>query len=119
VPAPERDTLRPGLSGLVVVPHAFAPRHGSRGAAVVFQLSERATVDVTFKRLVRTRRGRRWADVPGSLHTVAGPGPARIVFGGFVDRRRLARGDYALRATAVDGAGNRSRAVSDRFRVSA
>jgi hypothetical protein len=115
-PAPSPpDSVRPSLRGVAVVPRAFAPRRGRRGAAVVLRLSEPATVEMTLKR----RRGRGWVPVRGTLRVAGGPGPARLVFGGFVDGRRLAPGVYALRAVAVDGAGNRSRAVSARFRVSA
>jgi hypothetical protein len=114
LPAPPPDTAAPALRGVAVVPHRFAATRGPRAAALVFQVSERATVAVTFER----RRGRRWASVRGALRTLAGPGPARIAFGGYVNGRRLPPALYVLRLTAVDQAGNRSRAVSARFRVS-
>jgi hypothetical protein len=81
----------------------------------VLRLSEHARVELSLKRLAR---GRRWAAVPGALRATGGPGALRIVFGGFVEGRRLAPGVYALRGSAVDDAGNHSRAVNARFRVS-
>ena len=80
------------------------------GTALRLTLSERATLAIAIERRKVVR---------GTLvRASAGPGAVTIPFSGRVGRTALAPGSYTATITAIDGAGNRSRAVRVKFSVS-
>ncbi|MDW5598581.1 choice-of-anchor Q domain-containing protein [Conexibacter stalactiti] len=116
------DRTAPRLSALRVParlkPGSALPRlrANRRASAIAFTLSERASVTLRFTR--RGRDGRYRAVRGGTLKLPAAAGANRLRFAGRVTRRaRLARGRYRVTLTAVDAAGNRSRAATARFRI--
>lgn len=126
---PARDRVKPVLSALRVPARitatALLPRLGAtaRTPAIAFRLSEPARVTATFARRVSTRRGGRtrvsYRAIRGaSLPIAARAGSSRLRFGGRLTRRlRLAPGAYRVTLSAVDAAGNRSRAVTASFQI--
>ena len=97
---------RRGTAQLAATKRKRAPA----GTALRLTLSERATLAVSIER----RRVVRGTLVRAS----AGPGRATIPFSGRIGRRALSPGSYTATITAIDGAGNRSRAVRVKFSVS-
>jgi hypothetical protein len=95
------DRVRPVLSRLRV--RARRVRRG-RALALSFRLSEAARVRVTLTRGRRTVRR-------SSASRRTGAGALRL------STRRLRRGSYVLRLVATDAAGNVSRPVTARIRV--
>jgi hypothetical protein len=80
------------------------------GTALRLTLSERSTLAIAIERRKVVR---------GTLvRASAGPGQVTIPFSGRIGRTALAPGSYTATITAVDGAGNRSRAVRVKFSVS-
>jgi PKD domain len=134
--------LSPGLTGVRVVPSAFAPlpsgnsivSQRSRGATVRYTLSEAARVRFSVQRrttgrrvgrrcVKTTRRNRsrrrctRFVSVRGSFTHAGAAGRNRFRFSGRVRRRALRRGRYRLVARATDAAGNRSNVRRAGFRI--
>jgi hypothetical protein len=100
------DRTAPVVSRLRVRPRSFRARKGAKAG---YLLSESATV--TFR--VQRRAGRRWKAAGRALRKRAAKGG-----NGFRLRaRRLRPGRYRLVASAVDAAGNRSKAARTRFRI--
>jgi hypothetical protein len=80
------------------------------GTALRFSLSERSTLAIAIERRKVVR---------GTLvRASAGPGRVTIPFSGRIGRTALAPGSYTATIIAIDGAGNRSRAVHVKFSVS-
>lgn len=118
------DRTAPRLSALRVPtrlkPGAALPRlrASRRASAIAFTLSERASVTLRFTRRGRDGRYRAVRGAAAALKVSAAAGANRLRFAGRVTRRaRLARGRYRVTLTAVDAAGNRSRAASAGFRI--
>lgn len=129
--AESRDLAAPLVSGLRAERTLFLPSAGSRaavlraGSGFRFMLSEPARVTITIMRLAyqpgrRSRcllagpppRTRPRIGLAGRVQRDAGAGLNRIAFSGRVDGRRLPRGRYAARVSAIDAAGNRGRAAT-------
>jgi hypothetical protein len=140
-PAPiaSRDTVRPKISALTVLPHRFAVAAGPTpvaaqrssaakrapsGARIRVDLSETANVALVFERLVQghksgtgclrgsARRGERTCTVAlktGELRRTLKAGRSIVPFTGRVGRAALRPGTYRLTARAVDLAGNPAR----------
>jgi hypothetical protein len=106
-PGPVADQIAPSVTRLILSPKRF--RAGGKGTALRLDLSERATLVVTVKRgnVVRGTLVR--------ANTRAGAVSVRIGarFGG----AKLRPGLYTATVSAIDGAGNRSKARSAKFRV--
>jgi hypothetical protein len=79
-----------------------------RATTIRYTLTEPAMVTLRIQ-----RGGRR----VGILRRAGRAGANRVTFNGRIGRRALRSGTYRLTATAIDGAGNRSRPRSTRFRV--
>jgi hypothetical protein len=134
------DRVRPVLAHLWLSPWRF--RSASRGASVAvatgttvrFRLSEAATVRLRAERprsgrrrggkCVAPRRARptakrctRFVAVKGRATATGKAGANRLRFRGRLGGRRLAPGRYRLVVTAIDPAGNRSRAKRAGFTV--
>ena len=85
-----------------------------RGTVLRFRSSEAATLRIAVHRVRPTRPRLRAA---GKLTRRIAAGRGRVRFSGRIGRRALRPGNYRLRLTAVDAAGNRSAARVLRFRV--
>ena len=116
-----RDRKRPVLRRLSLRPAAFrAARSGSplapsgRGARLRYTLSERATVTITVRRVVRRGRPVR---VPGRIRLGSVGGAQALRLSGRLGGSSLRPGRYQLVLTAVDAAGNASKASSVDFRI--
>lgn len=115
-PAP--DTTAPVLTK-VKLPKSFRskcprrPRGCKPGFTLRITLSEAATVELAFKKVVR--RGKRSKTLRAKLKGKAGPNKLR--FKGKIKRKPLAKGRYKLTITAIDAAGNRSLAIKKTVRV--
>lgn len=96
------------LSGLRVTRRSFAV--GRRGTSFVFRLNRAGTVTIRIKRLRHTGR-------VVKLTRSSRAGGNRVRFSGRVGRRTLRPGRYRATVTAVDRAGNRSKASAVRFRI--
>jgi hypothetical protein len=96
------DTTAPVITGL----------RARRGPRLTFKLSEHALVRVAIARRSHTTRLRKL----GTLSKAFGPGPATLKVGR-IGRSALKPGSYVATVTAVDGARNRSRAYTVRFKV--
>jgi DNA-binding beta-propeller fold protein YncE len=140
-PAPAMRDRAPALSGLRVVPVAFAaarsgPAAARRavGAALSYVDSAPALTTVSVQRagpgrrrgracarargpVPRNRRCTRFVAVHGSFTHQDVQGLNRVRFSGRVGGRRLAPGGYRLVATARDAAGTIGRATYATFRV--
>ncbi|HEX8105689.1 MAG TPA: delta-60 repeat domain-containing protein [Solirubrobacteraceae bacterium] len=136
---PTIDTVKPTLSGARVTRTKF--RVGSKrtakeakakkGTTFAYTLSEQATVTISLHRLVKGRRaggkcrttrkrGKRCTKrvKAGTLvRRDLAAGAQRTPFSGRLGSKRLKTGRYRAKLVAVDAAGNRSRAVTLRFRV--
>jgi len=120
--AAEPDRTAPVVSVLRSANARF--RAGARATALIaatkkspvgttfgLRLTERATLVLQFRRKGNSR-------VLGTIVRVAlGPGAVSVPFSGRVGTTRLTPGTYRVTATAIDGAGNRSKAVSVSFKV--
>jgi uncharacterized delta-60 repeat protein len=112
------------LSGLKVTRRSFAVARRStpavgqaqaaalsrRGTAFLFQLNRAGTVTIRIKRLHHRSR-------VVKLTRSSRAGGNRVRFSGRVGRRTLRPGRYRATLTAVDQAGNRSKASAARFRI--
>ncbi len=96
------------LSGLRVTRRSFAV--GRRGTSFVFRLNRAGTVTIRIKQL--HRKGK-----IVKLTRSSRAGGNRVRFSGRVGRRTLRPGRYRATLTAVDQAGNRSKASAVRFRI--
>lgn len=136
------DRTPPKISGFQVRPRSFAVARAAtpvlararRGARFRYRLSERATSTIAIARLLPGRRAGRACRAPSSrlrharrctrvravgklVRRGQAAGPRAVVFSGRIGRRALRPGLYRATIHAVDPAGNRSRAVSARFRI--
>ncbi|HST39477.1 MAG TPA: hypothetical protein VLK58_08200 [Conexibacter sp.] len=109
-PAPTPDHVAPVVRRLSLSGARFSRR--GTGVRVAFRLSERATLKLTVVRA--GKRGRTVARATVKRRP-AGPGAFRLR--ARVGGSALAPGRYRLLVSAVDGAGNRGRAVAVGFRV--
>jgi hypothetical protein len=119
------DRTRPILSGLTVTPYKK-----KRGARVRFRLSEAAAVSFTIRKRVRGRRkdGRcvtkqkrghrctKYVTLPGTFQRGGRGGANSFTYDGRLNGKALPRGSYQLLAVPRDGAGNRGKRVTSRFR---
>ena len=106
-PGPVADRTPPSVSRVSLSRKRF--RAGRKGTSLRLTLSERGTVVATVKhgRVVR-----------GTLvRASAGPGALKLAIGGRLSGTMLRPGLYTVTVSAIDGAGNRSKARSVRFRV--
>jgi hypothetical protein len=122
---PAADTTAPVLSKASVTHKRFRvtrrgtaqiaaskrkPKRAPAGTALRFSVSERSTLAIAIERRKIVR---------GTLvRASAGPGRVTVPFTGRIGRTALAPGSYTATITAIDGAGNRSRAVHVKFSVS-
>jgi hypothetical protein len=106
------------------------------GTRITYRLSETATVTFKVQRALKGRRIRgrcrpatrrnklrsrrkckRYKTVRGSFKKTGGAGSNSVRFTGRLRNRRLKVGRYRMVATAVDPAGNKSKAVRHAFRI--
>lgn len=129
-PAPsanaESQNQPPVLAGLKVSPNVFAATRAltklrasaskrKRGARIVFDLSEPASVRFSVK---RTRPLTPKAKAIGFRRQVTKPGPTTIRFTGrFRKAQALPPGRYRLTAAATDGGGLKSKPLSTAFTI--
>jgi uncharacterized delta-60 repeat protein len=92
------------------VGQAQAAASARRGTAFLFRLNRAGTVTIRIKRLRHTGR-------VVKLTRSSRAGGNRVRFSGRVGRRTLRPGRYRATLTAVDKAGNRSKASAVRFRI--
>ena len=117
------DRIRPTIRALRLSRTAFASaRSGSMFAAAIgtvltYRLSEHATVTVTVQRRAWLSGRVRWTSLRPSGKLRASAGLNAVTFRGRLPGRRLRRGAYRLRLTAVDPAGNRSLPQTIAFRI--
>jgi hypothetical protein len=134
------DTKAPGISALgmsdrtvVVGPGATAIVAAKTGTTIRYTLSEKATVKLRFERKLAGRRNgskcvkpkrslrhkRRCARYKhaGTLTRSSKQGKNRVKFSGRIGKKALKRGSYRLVVTAIDSAGNKSKAKRLSFRV--
>jgi hypothetical protein len=100
---PPPDRVAPVVSRVSLAHKRF--RSGGKGSALRLRLSERATVVVTVKHGKRVRRT--------LLRASAGAGALSLTISG----HGLRAGVYSATVSAIDGAGNRSKPRSVKFRV--
>jgi hypothetical protein len=94
-------------------PHARRSRPAPDGTTIRLTLSERSLLAIEV-----SRRGRRGTTVVGTLvRSSVGPGAASVAFSGRIGATVLTPVAYSMSATAIDGAGNRSRPRSTRFTI--
>lgn len=109
----EQTLIVSDFSGVAAPADRVAPRvRRARFArrAFRFSLSEPAVVRITITRVGRRRSS-------GTLARTLKAGSRRVAFSGRIGRTALRRGRYRARLVATDAAGNRSRAVTVRFRL--
>jgi hypothetical protein len=133
------DVLRPAMRGMRVAPSSFEAANGGAsltavGTRVRYSLSEAATVRFGVERAARGRRvGRRcrrpsrrnrtrrpctrYVRLRGSFTHAGQAGANSFGFSGRFAGRKLRPARYRLIGTASDAAGNKSRAVRARFRI--
>jgi virginiamycin B lyase len=134
------DKIRPVVSGLgmtdttvVVAPGATPVVAAKTGTTIRYTLSEKATVKLRFERkLAGRRKGGKCVKPKRSLrhkrrctrYKLAGTltrsgkhGKNRVKFTGRIGKKALKRGSYRLVVTAIDSAGNKSKAKRLAFRV--
>jgi hypothetical protein len=115
--------VKPGLSGLRVVPKRFAvgPGASRKGVASIrFRLTERASVRVTVKRRERKaggKRGHRLKTFGKVVFKNRRQGRNRVGFSGRLKGSALPVGRYVLAAVAVDRTKKRSRPRQTAFKV--
>jgi N-acetylneuraminic acid mutarotase len=94
--------------------------HRAAGTRISFTLSERATVTLSFARVLPCKTPRRGCvrlvKVSPALRITGRKGTNRLTFRGRLSARRsLSAGGYKITARATDAAGNHSRARTARF----
>lgn len=138
-----RDLAAPVLGRPAVRPNAFRVARGAtpvaakvaKGSKLRFSLNEAAAVQIRIQRpkagrrskgtcrkptrkLRKAKRCTRWVKAGTTLTRKSVPaGNATIAFTGRIGKKALKRGRYRAAITARDGAGNRSKVTSARFRI--
>jgi hypothetical protein len=131
-PAPDPASRQPQLTGLALVPEAFAParrgpaivRRGRSGASLRFRLSTSALVRFRIWGLGRDarvktdgRRAVRPLPTSGRFHTRGRRGLNRLRLTGRLRGKPLPVGAYVLEAVAIDRAGRMSAPSAVRFSI--
>jgi hypothetical protein len=104
------DRVAPSLRKLSLASARFSRR--GKGVKLSYRLSERASLKLTV-----VRAGKRGKAVARTTVKDRPAGRGALTLRARVGRKLLAPGRYRLLVTAVDGAGNRARAVAVAFRV--
>jgi len=135
-----RDTAKPAVSGLSFSPSAFqaagsgAAIKAAVGGNVTYRLSEPATTTFTVHKIATgrkkgkrcakpTRKNRqakrctRYVKVRGSFTHAGKAGRNTFTYRGRIGGRKLRPGRYRLTGKAKDAAGNTSKAITARFRI--